>query len=145
MSGRVFATKNQVEKAIKSYTNSLKLKDNSAIYFDRGCLYNQIQDFDKAIKDFTKCCDIDDANVDSFYNRGSIYHRQFKEYELALSDYNKVISINPKDIDVLLDRAMLHYQMENDDKSKSDFDKIFDLDPKHARAKQIYEKMYGEN
>jgi hypothetical protein len=40
---------------------------------------------------------------------------------------------------------MLHYQMENDDKAKSDFDKIFSLDPKHARAKQIYEKMYGDN
>jgi tetratricopeptide (TPR) repeat protein len=145
MLGRVYTSKNQIEKAIKAYSNSLKIKDNSAIYFDRGCLYNQLQDYDKAIKDFTKCCDIDGSNSDSFYNRGSIYHRQFKEYDLALSDYNKVLTLNSKDIDVLLDRAMLHYQMENDEKAKDDFDKIFKIDSKHERAKQIYERMFGDN
>jgi tetratricopeptide (TPR) repeat protein len=39
MLGRVYTLDNQIDKAIESYSYSLKVKNNSGIFFDRGIFY----------------------------------------------------------------------------------------------------------
>jgi tetratricopeptide (TPR) repeat protein len=132
----------QIEDSIMFYSKALKLSPNSDLYFERAMIYNELKEYEKSIEDFTKSIEFEAHNPDSYYNRAIIYHRQFKDYVKAESDYNSAIKLsNKKDPDIFVDRALLYYVMEQDEKCKNDFDFALKLDPDNERTKKILSKI----
>ena len=139
---RLLKKQNKNEESIKYYNKSINLSPNSDLYFERAMIYNELKEFEKSILDFTKSIEFEKDNLDSYYNRAIIYHRQLKKYDLAEKDYNIAIKLsNKKDADIFVDRGLLYYIMEQDDKCKSDFDYALKLDPENERTKKILSKI----
>ena len=87
---------NAYQKAIKSYTNALERElQLHEVYNNRGIVYCNIGEVNKAIEDFTNTAiqlNPDDPNA--YSNRGGAY-RDRGEYDCAIKDFNKAIELNP--------------------------------------------------
>jgi Tfp pilus assembly protein PilF len=70
----------------------------SNIYKFRGWSYNKINEFDKAIYDFSKAVEIDPKNADAWYWKG-IIHVKLNEIDLAAHSYKKAIKYSNNDKD----------------------------------------------
>jgi tetratricopeptide (TPR) repeat protein/predicted aspartyl protease len=72
----------------------------------RGMAYASMREFDRALADLTRACDLAPQAAEDHYDRGVIYveDRQFKS---ALEDFDAAITLQPDDIDAHLARAEL--------------------------------------
>jgi len=61
---------------------------NAYLYYNRGCLYAQRQDYSRAIDDFTKAIDLDPRLPEAYYNRGLCAIRQ-QQTEAGMQDLSK--------------------------------------------------------
>jgi tetratricopeptide (TPR) repeat protein len=61
---------------------------NAFLFYNRGCFYAQVQDYGRAIEDFTRALTLEPAMAEAYYNRGlcAIYRKQT---EAAVSDLSK--------------------------------------------------------
>ncbi|QHI37684.1 Photosystem I assembly protein Ycf3 [Kordia antarctica] len=85
------------EKAIKNYTELLKIVDDSSLqktcYINRGLSYDRLRKYDLAITDFTEAIKRDSADLASFIDRGlSKMHAGY--LEKAKEDYQYVVTQN---------------------------------------------------
>ena len=57
-------------------------------YIDRGTAYYDLQEYDKAISDYTEAIRLNPNNPETFYSRGIIYKSQGK-LDKATADFNR--------------------------------------------------------
>ena len=76
-------------------------------YVNRGYMYNQYKEYDKAIKDCNDGLNLD-SNYFKFYVNRAVSYRNTGRYEIALADFSKAILKNPKSYDNYLDRGILY-------------------------------------
>jgi tetratricopeptide (TPR) repeat protein len=68
---------------------------NRAIaYHNRGCVYYDTEQTDKALRDFTQSIALDPKYDPPYYHRSFIYEQQ-GDYERAAADMRKAISLDP--------------------------------------------------
>lgn len=72
----------------------------------RGMAFASTQQFDRAIADLTRACELAPSDADDHYERGSIYSRD-GQFKPALQDYSTAITLQPDDVDARLARADL--------------------------------------
>lgn len=118
--------------------------DNADYYYNRGCIFEQLNDPAKAVKDYSAAIDINSEHTDALYNRGLIYLNDGK-YELAIEDFSEVIRINPESADALCNRGYAYYTLEKTKNALQDFTSAIELTPDdpdlyYSRA-LIYLKM----
>ena len=116
---------------IDSGTNSGK--DLADVYFNRAIAYDQNNDDDEAISDYSKAIELDATDPDYYLNRGVAY-QNFKDNELAVRDYSKAIELNPKDPVAFTNRGNAYYDADNLDDAMTDYSKAISLDPKYGDA-----------
>lgn len=131
----------QQNDAALEYLNTAIEKDpeNPSFYYARGVLYENI-DKDKAIENYEKCLEIDDAFFNSLYNIGVIYYnkgveqqniandktttKEFNEamkvandfWEKSLPFMEKAHEVQPEEAAVLETLKGLYYRFERMDK-----------------------------
>ncbi|MBK3517691.1 tetratricopeptide repeat protein [Carboxylicivirga marina] len=131
----------QQNDAALEYLNTAIEKDpeNPSFYYARGVLYESI-DKDKAIDNYNKCLEIDDAFFNALYNIGVIYYNKgveqqnvandkttTKEFNAAMEVANefwetslpfmeKAHEVQPKEAAVLETLKGLYYRFERMDK-----------------------------
>ncbi|PWE00062.1 tetratricopeptide repeat protein [Marinilabilia rubra] len=131
----------QNEEAM-SYLNQAVENDpsNPTYYYARGVLYDQSQKYDKAIEDYKKALEKDEAYFDALYNLGVIYynkaieqmnvandetdHAKFKEektkadslFKTSLPYMEKAHEVKPEERAVLESLKGLYYRFEMNDK-----------------------------
>lgn len=76
-----------------------------------SCAFFDLEDFKKAIADFTKELEISPADEYAYYNRGRAYH-DLKEYEKAKTDFTKAIEIDPSFEDGYFDRGCAYFELK---------------------------------
>lgn len=102
-------------KAIESYTKAIEIANTSSdadlsvqgvkftmAYYNRGNLYYNLTQYDKAIADYTTAIEFfekaEDTKSEAFglayYNRGLCYYNQGK-YQEAINDYTRAIELKP--------------------------------------------------
>ena len=132
--GLISAKEKDYSKAIKHYSNALKLNpqivsaynNRGNIYIEKGHIRKAIQDYDQAIN-----LKLDDATA--YYNRGRAYHRE-GEHDRAIEDYSKAIELKPDFAEVYDMRGIVYYGKNDYDRAIEDYDKVIELEPNNAKA-----------
>ena len=76
-------------------------------YVNRGYMYNQYKDYEKALQDCNDGIKLD-SNYFKFYVNRAVSYRNTGRYDLAIGDFSKALLKNPKDYSTYLDRGILY-------------------------------------
>lgn len=91
-----------------------------------GCLYQNLQMWEDAIRVFSKGCEIDLSNMYFYQARGNCY-REIKNYENAQSDYEKCLKIDSSNESNFTNMIYLLIQMNNFKEAKKFIDKYIKI------------------
>ncbi len=72
----------------------------------RGMAYASMGEFDRAISDLTRACELSPNNADYHYQRSLIYLKDH-QFKLAAQDLDTILTLQPDDADARLQRAWL--------------------------------------
>ncbi len=95
-------------------------------YGQQGCEAMNKNDFEKAIKLFTKAIKIEPKFDKAYYNRALSY-KKIGKYDEALPDYNKAIEINPNYTLALVGRVWLLQNKKMIKEALADYNKAIEL------------------
>jgi len=150
--------KSQPKELIDLYTNAIDLleggnvsdedkpdSDSSTafIYFERGVQYNKMENYEKAVADFSKAIEFDSNFVDAYFNRALIYRRFLSQLDKSLADIERVIEMDPSDTSALLERGLCLYELDRLPDAKAQFEKVLALDSSNEAAKRFLEHIEG--
>lgn len=131
---------NQKEKqklyheAFKHYENAIKENPNlTEAYNNRGIIYQDKDQFDRAIEDFNKAIDLNPNDPDPYINRGFGYENS-NEYDKAIQDYNTVIGLNPDHTDAYYNRGNAYMKKNEYDRAIRDYDTAIRLNLEYTDA-----------
>jgi len=106
---------------------------DAAAFNKRGLAYNEKQEYDKAIDDFSEAIRLNPKDAIAFGNRGNAYDSK-QEFDKAIADYSEAIRIDPKRALAFALRGMVYTEKKDYDKAIADFSEAIRLDPKNAAA-----------
>ena len=110
--------------------NELISKDgnNTAALYNRAWLYASKNDYEKAVKDYTKAIQVDRGQADIYYNRGLLYVKMNKK-DLAIKDFDEAIKLNPRDADAWCNRGGVNNQLGKSDLAVRDYTEALKIRP----------------
>ncbi|MBE8949148.1 MAG: tetratricopeptide repeat protein [Quinella sp. 3Q1] len=94
----------------------------------RAKAYQELEDYELAIKDYTRLTKLDASDAEAYSGRGVCY-TFLKDYARALEDFNQAIRLNPTNISYYIERADCYSKLNNYEQAIADCDKITELDP----------------
>lgn len=101
---------------------------------NRGYLYYKYHlDYDNALKDYSRCIEVDSTFHRALSNRGVLYFNTQK-YEEAVHDFNKCLILRPDNTDALIGRANTLSSLGRFSESISDYDKYIMLEAEDEKA-----------
>ena len=80
---------------------------DAAGFARRGAASDARHDYDAAIADLNRACELAPTESSYFYQRGLV-HWHKDERDAALADFDQAIKLKPDNVDALIDRARLH-------------------------------------
>ena len=80
--------------------------DRADSYFNRGLVYQGLEQYIKAINDYTKAIRLNPYDTATYNNRGYSYYN-LGQYEEALKNYAKAIKLDPTNQTALNNRKIL--------------------------------------
>ncbi len=101
----------------------------SAAYNLRGDLYQELEQKNKAIDNYTKAIAVNPESSYAYAARGNLY-LDLKDYKKALDDSNIAVSINDQSFYAHCCRGQAYEHMKNYSKAIDDFTKTITIDPK---------------
>jgi tetratricopeptide (TPR) repeat protein/predicted aspartyl protease len=104
---------------------------DAAAFVRRGTAFAGRKDYDRALIDLTRACELQPANPDYFFERGQIYVQK-SDSANALTDFNRVLELKPDHQPALMIRAQLRLDIKNTTDARSDLDAIDKLAAKQA-------------
>ncbi len=124
-----------------NYQNNLKEKtiaiekndENEEAYFQRARFYDEKEEFDKAIVDYSKAIFLNPKNAKAYFSRGYNKYLQL-DYRGAINDFSSVIELMPEDTDAYYYRGFVRSEIDNYDEALKDFDKVIELDNKYSEV-----------
>ena len=99
----------------------------------RGVGYQSLQNYDKAIEDFTAVLKLDPENPQAVNNRGFTYYLR-NEPKKAVADFTVAIGLNPKSGLAYNNRGFNRQMFGDYAGAIEDFNKAIELSPKYALA-----------
>lgn len=124
------------------YSNALKIRPRSeeALY-GRGLWYQEHDQIDKAIQDYTSIIQINPAYKYAHFNLGYIHHIILKVYPEALKHYTKAINADPKYAEAYYNRGLCHEFMGNLQDAKTDFKYALTIRPVYPPAEEGFKRV----
>ena len=80
---------------------------DAAGYARRGSAWNARRDYERAIADYTRACELAPSEPEYFYQRGLV-RLNIKQADLGLSDFDQAIKLKSDYVPALVARARLH-------------------------------------
>ncbi|MBL0341742.1 MAG: tetratricopeptide repeat protein [Bacteroidetes bacterium] len=119
------------------FTNAIKIKSNSeeALY-GRGLWYQEQNQLDKAIQDYTTIVQLNPNNRNAHFNLGYIHQIYLKVYPEAVKHYSKAILADPKYIEAYYNRGLCNEFMGNLRDATVDFKTALTLRPVYPAAEE---------
>lgn len=100
----------------------------ASLYFLRGDSWDEIDEYDKAISDYSNAIELAPFDAKFYSHRGISWNNK-GEYDNAIADYNKVIELNPNYIDVYYNRGISFKNKGESEKAIEDYKKYLELTP----------------
>jgi tetratricopeptide (TPR) repeat protein len=92
---------------------------DAAAYSRRGMALAARQDYEPALADLTRACQLSPDKAEYFYQRGTIY-RDLKKPAEALADFDAALGLKGDDVEALAARAQLRAQRHDIEGAKAD-------------------------
>ena len=103
------------------------------LYSKKGRIYTDINEYQRAIVDFSQALTLIPDYVDAYDDRGETY-RLMGQYEEALTDFNQAIALDEKDAWAIASRGQAYQAMERYEEALADFDRAIALNEKYSWA-----------
>jgi tetratricopeptide (TPR) repeat protein/predicted aspartyl protease len=108
----------------------------------RGEAFAARRDFEHALQDLTRACELAPNEADYFYHRGLV-RAAYRQADLALGDFDQTLKLKPDHVEALVSRAILHVRNHAFDEAVADLDAADRLSPKqadiHLRLAALYQ------
>jgi tetratricopeptide (TPR) repeat protein/predicted aspartyl protease len=114
---------------------------DAAAYSRRGTALSARRDFEHAIADLTRACELDPTNAEYFYQRGIAYGEN-KQTDLAAADIDRAIELNPDHIAAHLARAQLRFMRKDKAGATTDLGAADRAAPKEADIRFFLARIY---
>jgi tetratricopeptide (TPR) repeat protein len=136
--------------AILAYEKALKQEPNFIeAYRDRAIAFCDIEEYDKAIKDFDRAIDINSDDASLFYLRGSCYYSRYDEDEdydeQAIMDFTAAIEIDKNFIDAYLMRAKIYEEQGEYNSAIEDHSSVINIKPDNCDYYNERGRVYALN
>lgn len=105
--------------------------NNPLLYWDRSCLFSDIQQFDRAIADLDLAIKLTPTNPILWANRGILYYKLL-DLAQAFLDLTKSLALDPASADVYANRAIVLIGLERFAEARFDLDKAIQLAPENS-------------
>jgi tetratricopeptide (TPR) repeat protein len=102
--------------------------DNADYLYNRGWVYEQMHETDRAEKDYSAAIRINKEHADALYNRGLIYLKSMR-YDLAIKDFSEVIRIKPESADAFCNRGNAYLAKGKHQSAVKDFTSAIRIAP----------------
>jgi len=113
------------------YTSSKEKKVSAYLFYMRGDLYYNIEEYDNALNDYNTAIKLNDNNEEYFEGRGKLYI-QTGAYELALKDFESCLKLNDGNVSSRCNKAWALVFLERFDEAEEVIGKALNLDPRFA-------------
>jgi len=134
----------KLELSIEEYTKGLLIQENQILYENRVGVYLELEDYDKAIADYTKIIELDKENPNSYADRANCYV-EMEDYTNALEDFTRAIDLDPENSYIFKSRANFYSEQAEYSKALKDLNQALKLDPNdwetHYDIASIYESQ----
>jgi tetratricopeptide (TPR) repeat protein len=144
--GNIYQTNGRIDLAIDTYNKGIVLEHSEPYsaaycYQNRGIIYAEIGELDKAKSDFDKAIFISPNNSDHYVWRGDFYSDYLKQESLAILDYSKAIELDSTNSSLWHSRA---YSKEyiDDAGSLSDALHAYNLDTNSSQVMNFLSRLY---
>lgn len=107
-------------------TNGPLTESYDDAYYSRGVTYDNVGQYQRAIKDRKPVDRFDPNDADDYYNRGLAYFSEGQN-DKAISDYNRAIEINPKHAAAYYNRGLAYFDLNNQEFACNDWRKACEL------------------
>ena len=77
------------------YAGELDAEYLAGAYNNRGNSYNELKQFERAIKDYNQAIELKSDYAEAYNNRGATYAK-LGQYARAIADYDRVIELKPE-------------------------------------------------
>lgn len=126
------------DTAINLYTKIIEEGDVAphnlaATYYNRGNAYREMENYDKAIEDFTSAISLNPNYTKAYSNRGAVY-TALERYPEALEDFTKVLDLSPGNALHHFNRGLVYHKMGRLDEALKDFDEAVKLNDKFSSS-----------
>jgi tetratricopeptide (TPR) repeat protein len=120
-------------QAIRTNTGEVGVEDVARIFNRRGLAYQNMEEPDKAIDDFSNAVRLDEKNPEFYLNRGRLY-LQLKQYGDARNDMDAVIKLDPRNAEAYAARGRASLEAGDRDQAMADYEKAVTLDTQNVPA-----------
>jgi len=118
-------SKRNISKLEKRIT---KKQESALDYNEIADEYFFQNDYNKAIKYYTKAIELDPDNAEYYNNRGASYN-WINEYEKAVADHSKAIELEPDTAKYYSERGKNYDWLNEYEKANADYSKAIELEP----------------
>jgi tetratricopeptide (TPR) repeat protein len=121
-------------KAIEYLNNAIKLQpDDENYYYNRGVAYDNLGQYQPAIKDYNQAISLKPDYAEAFHNRGTIYS-EIGQYQLAIKDFNEAIRLHPNDAEAYHGRGFAYDKLDQYQRAIEDYNQAIRLQPDYTKA-----------
>jgi len=122
--GRIFGGGPQMQMQVPQHPSWFR---------QRGLLYDEKGEYDKAIRDFSEAIHLNPQDPHSYVERGITFKRK-KEFDKAIADHSEAIRLDSKWANAYFNRANVYKARKDYDCAISDFSEAIRLDPQDPDA-----------
>jgi tetratricopeptide (TPR) repeat protein len=115
--------------------------DDAEAFSRRGTAFAARRDYEHALADLTRACELAPDKSEYFYQRGTVY-REIGQAAPAMADFNRAIELKPDDPGALAARAALRMHGGDRDGAIADLDATDRAAPKQADVRLFLAQAY---
>jgi len=130
-----------IDQAMQDYDFLIQNKFADAdILNNRGVIYAESEEYEKAGDLFLKAVKLDEKNVEIRNNLAEAL-MQIKDYKAAIKEYDKIMELDAGNIAAAYNSGVAHMKDNDYDKARELWNKIIAINPDNADAKSAIEHL----
>jgi tetratricopeptide (TPR) repeat protein len=124
------------------FTNAIKVNPRSEeAFYGRGLWYQEHNELDKAIRDYTTIVQMNPKNAQAHFNLGYIHHVILKVYPEAIKHYTRAIEANPRYAEAWYNRGISYEAVGNMENAAIDFKEALKVRPVYPPAEEALKRV----
>lgn len=128
--------------ALDYFNSALKIKPQSiTALYGRALTYQNNNNFDQAIKDYTTIIELKPNYTDAYFNLGYIHHVNLKLYREAIKYYTQAFNADPTNVRAIFNQGNCYESLGDIENARLTFQKCIELDPTYSPAREALKRV----